>query len=70
MRRELPDRTSITGQWEGTEKYPGRVTVAMSDGAVFKYRKEDGEHPAFLRAMEILRSWPETIGRHERRESA
>lgn len=70
MRRELPDRTSITGQWEGAEKYPGRVTVAMSDGAVLRYRKEDEEHPAFRRAMEILRSWPETIGRHERRESA
>ncbi len=67
MKRELPDRTSITGQWEGAEKYPGRVTVAMSDGAVFRYRKEETEHPAFLRAMEILRSWPVVTGRHERR---
>ena len=67
MKRELPDRRSITGHWEGGGKYPDTVTVAMSDGETMTYRREAGEHPGFLRAMEILRRWPVLTGKHERR---
>lgn len=68
-KRELPDCRSIAGNWESGGVYPDTVTVAMSDGAAFRYRRE-GEHPGFIRSMEILRSWPRTSGRHERRQGA
>lgn len=64
IRREMPDRRSIAGNWETGGKYPDTVTVAMSDGAAFRFRRE-GEQPGFVRSMEILRSW--RTGKHERR---
>lgn len=69
MRREIPDRTTISGAWESGGRYPDQVTVTMSDGATLRYRVEAGDHPGFLRSMEILRSWPR-IRRRERRAEA
>ena len=63
MKRELPDRKSIRGDWETGGKYPDTVTVAMSDGAAIRFRRE-GAHPGFLRSMEILEGWRK--GKHER----
>ena len=67
MKRELPDRKRIAGYWESQGVYPDVVAVAMSDGTVMRYRQEAGEHPGFLRAMEILHGW--RAGKHERRDT-
>ena len=65
----LPRLDRIKATWErDIGKYPDTITVEMSDGAKVKYRLDvEQPHPCFERAMEIIRGYPPTYGRHEKR---